>query len=45
MTSESYRIVDRVTRETAELLEGTDAILAWGDEDVYVLEPREATES
>jgi len=37
----SFDIVDTVERETAELLEDTDAILAYGDETVFVLEPRE----
>jgi len=39
--ADEYQIVDRVERDTAELLSGTDAILAWGDEDVFVLEPRD----
>lgn len=33
-----YRIVDRVERETADLLSGTDAILAHGEEETFVLE-------
>lgn len=37
----NYQIIDKVTRETGELLENTDADLAWGDEGVYVLEPVE----
>lgn len=36
--TEKYRVVDRVERETAELLDGTDAILAYDETDVYVLE-------
>lgn len=39
--SETYDVVDVVERETAELLEGTDAVLAYGDEQVFVLEPRD----
>ena len=34
-------VVDVVERETAELLEDTDAVLAYGEEAVYVLEARE----
>lgn len=37
----NYTITDKVTRETGELLEETDADLAWGDEAVFVLEPME----
>ena len=36
--SQQYRVVDRVERETAEMLEGTDAILAHDDDRTYVLE-------
>lgn len=36
-----YTVVDRITRETAEHLTATDAIIAWGDEEAYVLEPIE----
>lgn len=39
--SEDFRIVDRVTRETAAHLQATDAVLAWGDDAVYVLEERD----
>lgn len=40
--AENFEVVDRVTRETAELLEGSDdAILAWDDDGVFVLEPRD----
>jgi hypothetical protein len=43
MSDESaiYDVVDTVERETAEMLEDTDAVLAYGEERVYVLEPRE----
>lgn len=34
-----YRVVDRVTRETAELLRGTGATIALDDEQAFVLEP------
>jgi len=37
----NFDIIDTVERETAELLEDTDATLAYGEERVYVLEPRE----
>lgn len=37
----NFDIVDTVERETAELLEDTDATLAYGDDTVFVLEPRE----
>jgi hypothetical protein len=41
MASE-YEVVDRVSRDTAELLQSSDdAILAWHDDDVFVLEPRD----
>lgn len=36
--STQFRVVDRVERETAEMLESTDAILAHDDEHTYVLE-------
>jgi len=36
--SDDYRITDTVSRETAEMLQETDATLAWGDEQVFVLE-------
>lgn len=39
--SDVYDVVDVVERETAEHLEDTDAVLAYGDEQVYVLEPRD----
>lgn len=39
--AESFDVVDVVARETADLLEGTDAKLAYGEEPVYVLEPRD----
>lgn len=38
--SDEYHVVDTVSRETAEMLQETDATLAWGDEQVYVLEPK-----
>jgi hypothetical protein len=38
--SDEYRVVDTVSRETAELLQETDATLAWGDEKVFVLEDK-----
>jgi len=38
--SDDYHVVDTVSRETAEMLQQTDATLAWGDEQVYVLEER-----
>jgi hypothetical protein len=37
----NFDIIDTVERETAELLEDTDATLAYGEERVYVLEERE----
>jgi len=37
----NFDIVDKVERETAELLEGTEATLAYGEETVFVLEARE----
>lgn len=39
--SETYDVVDVVERETAELLEDTDAVLAYGEDNVFVLEARE----
>lgn len=39
--ADAYDIVDKVSRETAELLEDTDATLAYGEDAVYVLEARE----
>lgn len=41
-TGHEYAVVDEVTRETAEMLRGTDAILAWRQdaETVLVLEPK-----
>ena len=36
--SQQFRVVDRVARETAEMLEATDAILAHDYEHTYVLE-------
>lgn len=38
--SENYEVVDRVSRDTAQHLEATDATLAYYEDDVYVLEPR-----
>lgn len=38
--SETFEVVDVVERETAEHLEETDAILAYGEDQVYVLERR-----
>ena len=39
MSARQYRVVDRVERETAELLErNDDAILAHDDDSTYVLE-------
>jgi len=38
MSGTQYRVVDRVERETAELLAQTDAILAHADDETYVLE-------
>lgn len=37
----NYDIVDKVTRETGQMLKQTDADLAWGDDEVYVLEEQE----
>ena len=40
--AQEYEIVDKIDRGTAELLRDTDdAILAWGETDIYRLEPRE----
>lgn len=39
--SKDFRVVDVVTRATAERLQATDATLAWDDEQVFVLEPRQ----
>jgi hypothetical protein len=40
-----YEIVDKIDRGTAELLRDTDdAILAWGETDIYRLEEREPDE-
>jgi hypothetical protein len=36
--STQYRVVDRVERETAAMLEQTDAVLAHDDDSTYVLE-------
>lgn len=36
--STEYRVIDRVERETAELLKGTGATLAHADDETYVLE-------
>jgi len=39
MSAQQYRVVDRVERETAEMLERNDsAILAHDDDTTYVLE-------
>lgn len=38
---EAYDVVDVVERETAEWLEDTDAVLAYGEDQVFVLEARE----
>jgi hypothetical protein len=39
--SNDYHITDTVSRETAEMLQETDATLAWGDEQVFVLEAKD----
>lgn len=36
--STQFRVVDRVERETAEMLVQTDAVLAHADDETYVLE-------
>jgi len=37
-----YDITDKIDRSTAALLrDSEDAIIAWGDTEVFVLEPRE----
>lgn len=38
MANGEYKVVDKVTRETGEILRETDAVLAWDDDAVYVLE-------
>lgn len=42
MTGHNYDVVDKVTRETAKHLEDTDATLAWDEDGVFVLEPRDS---
>lgn len=39
--TENYEIVDRVTKQTGDLLDGQADALAWGDDHVYVLEVRD----
>ena len=40
-----YEIVDKIDRGTAELLrENDDAILAWGETEIYRLEERDGDE-
>jgi hypothetical protein len=40
--AQEYDIVDKIDRGTAELLQSNpDAILAFGETDIYRLEPRE----
>lgn len=41
MTNPNFDVVDTVSRETATHLEGTDAVLAYADEQVFVLEARD----
>lgn len=36
-----FEVVDRVSRDTAEMLRSTDAVLAWHEDDVFVLEERD----
>jgi len=37
-----FEITDKIDRSTAELLrDSDDAVIAWGETDVFVLEPRE----
>lgn len=42
--SDKFTVVDRIERETAELLEDTDAVLAFSETDVYVLEYKDDDE-
>ena len=42
--STQYRVVDRVERETAELLAETDATLAHADDETFVLEEMDDSE-
>jgi hypothetical protein len=43
--AQEFEIVDQVNRDTAELLrENDDAILAFGETEIYRLEVREAEE-
>jgi len=39
--SENFEVVDRVSRDTAQHLEATDATLAYHEDDVFVLEERD----
>lgn len=40
-----FEITDKIDRSTAELLrDSEDAVIAWGETDVFVLEPREDDE-
>lgn len=39
--SQNFEVVDRVSRDTAQHLEGTDAMLAYHEDDVFVLEARD----
>jgi len=39
-----FDIVDQIDRGTAELLEESDAIIAYGETDIFRLEPRDEDE-
>jgi hypothetical protein len=38
--TDNYQIVDSVSKQTAELLDGQAEALAWGDDKVFVLEAK-----
>ena len=44
MVAAEYIVVDAVSRETGELLRQTDAIQAYDDDQVYVLESKPKNE-
>lgn len=39
--TDAYVVVDRVTRETAKMLEDTDATVVYDEDEAFVVEPRD----